>query len=66
MLKIEITTDRLPQPDRHKGAVLEVSEDKAASLIAQGFARLVAAPTEEKPAAPVAAPARRRARSEAL
>ena len=66
MLKIEIITDRLPQPERHMGAVLEVSEDRALSLIEQGFARLVAAPAEEKPAAPIAAPARRRARSEAL
>ena len=42
MPKIEITTDRLPQPERAKGAVLEVTEEKAASLVAQGFAKILA------------------------
>ena len=41
MPKIRITTDRLPQPERHRGAVLDVSDEKAASLISQGFAELV-------------------------
>jgi hypothetical protein len=38
MPKIKITTDRLPQPDRRLGAVLDVPAEKAISLIAQGFA----------------------------
>lgn len=41
MTKIQITTDRLPQPDRRKGAILEVSDEKAASLVAQGFAKII-------------------------
>lgn len=58
-MKIRITTDRLPQPDRHKGAEIDVSPEKAASLIAQGFAEMV----EATPVAP--APARRRRSVEA-
>ena len=41
MPKIKITTDRLPQPDRRLGAVLDVPAEKAISLIAQGFAERV-------------------------
>jgi hypothetical protein len=54
-MKIRITTDRLPQPERHKGAEIDVSDEKAASMIAQGFAEAVQG-------APVAAhaPTRRR------
>lgn len=48
-MKIRITTDRLPQPERHKGAEIDVSDEKAASMIAQGFAEAVQG-------APVAAP----------
>lgn len=58
-MKIRITTDRLPQPDRHKGAEIDVSPEKAASLIAQGFAEMV----EAAPVAP--APTRRRRSVEA-
>ena len=55
MTKIKITTDRLPQPERQKGAVLDVTEEKAASLVAQGFAE-VFGPSE------VAEPKRKRGR----
>lgn len=58
MTQIKITTDRLPQPARHKGAILVVSPEKAASMVAQGFAVIVAeadAPTEPEQA-PAAAP----------
>lgn len=58
-MKIRITTDRLPQPDRHKGAEIDVSPEKAASLIAQGFAEMVEA------AAVAPAPSRRRRSVEA-
>ena len=54
-MKIRITTDRLPQPERHKGAEIDVSDEKAAAMIAQGFAEAV----ESAPAA-APAPARRR------
>ncbi len=39
MAKVEITTTRLPT--RPLGAVVEVSDEKAASLVAQGFAKLI-------------------------
>lgn len=55
-MRICITTDRLPQPDRKRGALLDVSPEKGASLIAQGFAMAVAEPataTSVAPAAPV-------------
>lgn len=69
MTTIRITTDRLPQPDRRKGAVLEVTPEKAASMAAQGFAEIISetpsparsstapVPAEPKPApeAPAAA-----------
>jgi len=55
MTKIKITTDRLPQPERHKGAVLDVTADKAASMVAQGFAEII---EQEK----VDAPKRKRGR----
>lgn len=45
MPKVKITTSRLPQPERHLGAVLDVSDEKAASMVAQGFAEII----EEKP-----------------
>jgi len=63
-MRICITTDRLPQPDRQRGALLDVSDEKGASLIAQGFARAVedAKPAGE-PAAPAAAPTGRRVRA---
>lgn len=49
---IRIITDRLPQPDRHKGAILDVTAEKAASMVAQGFAEIIAAaPVGEPPAA---------------
>jgi hypothetical protein len=53
-MRICITTDRLPQPDRKRGAMLDVSPEKGASLIAQGFARAV---EDTKPADAPAAPA---------
>ena len=55
MTKIKITTDRLPQPERHKGAVLDVTPEKAASMVAQGFAEII---EQEK----VDAPKRKRGR----
>jgi len=55
MAKIKITTDRLPQPERHKGAVLDVTPEKAASMVAQGFAEII---EQEK----VDAPKRKRGR----
>lgn len=55
MTKIKITTDRLPQPDRQKGAVLDVTPGKAASMVAQGFAEII---EQEK----VDAPKRKRGR----
>lgn len=52
-MRICITTDRLPQPDRKRGALLDVSDEKGASLIAQGFARAVEdAKSADAPAAP--------------
>jgi hypothetical protein len=67
-MRICITTDRLPQADRQRGAMLEVTPEKGASLIAQGFAVAVAeiASTTATTApvdAPVAAPRRVRARA---
>lgn len=53
-MRICITTDRLPQPARQRGAMLDVSDEKGASLIAQGFARAV---EDTKPAATTTAPA---------
>jgi hypothetical protein len=41
MTKIRITTDRLPQPDRRRGAMLDVTPEKAASLQARGFAEIM-------------------------
>ena len=66
-MKIRITTDRLPQPERHKGAELDVTPEKAAAMVAQGFAVIlsaapaaVPAPEPDAPAAPVASTRRRR------
>lgn len=55
---IKITTDRLPQPNRQRGAVLGVTPEKAASMVAQGFAEIIKDPTTPKPEqpAPEAAP----------
>lgn len=77
-MRICITTDRLPQPDRQRGAILDVSDEKGASLIAQGFARAIEdtapAPTAALPEplpepaaapAPAAAPSGRRIRTSA-
>ena len=47
-MKIKITTDRLPQPDRHLGSILEVTSEKAHAMVAQGFAEIM-----EEPAAPI-------------
>ena len=65
MIRIRITTDRLPQPDRRKGAELDVTPEKAASLVAQGFAEILEPATPVKPEPqpepqPTAAPRRRR------
>lgn len=64
MTKIKIITDRLPQANRRKGAILDVTPEKADSLIAQGFAVFVAEGIAPEPVAegivpePVAAPRR--------
>jgi hypothetical protein len=47
-MKIKITTDRLPQPDRHLGSTLEVTSEKAHAMVAQGFAEII-----EEPLAPI-------------
>lgn len=67
-MRICITTDRLPQPDRQRGAILDVSPEKGASLIAQGFATEIkdAAPKPAPAAEPAAAPARRIRTGDAL
>ena len=69
-MRICITTDRLPQPDRHRGAILDVSDEKSASLIAQNFAVAIEDKTPAEPAAsaPAAAAASsgRRIRGSAL
>ncbi len=57
MTKIRIITDRLPQPGRRKGAELEVTPEKAASMVAQGFAEILSGASAEVPAP---APTRRR------
>jgi hypothetical protein len=47
---VQITTDRLPQADRSRGCLVNVTPEKAQSLIAQGFAKLVEeAPQDDKP-----------------
>lgn len=69
-MRICITTDRLPQPDRHRGAILDVSDEKGASLIAQNFAVAIEDKTPAAPAAPApaaaAASSGRRIRGSAL
>lgn len=55
MTKIRITTNRLPQPERHKGAVLDVTAEKAASLVAQGFAEIIEETRRAERPAPEAA-----------
>jgi hypothetical protein len=60
-MKIRITTDRLPQPERHKGAEIDVSDEKAAAMIAQGFAEAVETAQVATPA-----PTRRRRGETAL
>lgn len=62
MTQIRITTDRLPQKERHKGAVLEVTPEKAAAMVAQGFAEILSDAPAPKPAE--AAPTRRRRTAE--
>lgn len=59
-MRICIITDRLPQPDRQRGAVLDVSDEKGASLIAQGFARAIEDTAPAPAAAPAPAPRRNR------
>lgn len=63
-MKIRITTDRLPQPERHKGAELDVTPEKAAAMVAQGFAVILsiapAAVPAPEPDAPAASTRRRR------
>lgn len=68
-MRICITTDRLPQPERQRGCILEIDEERGLSLIEQGFAVAIedtapapAAPPEPLPA-PAAAPAPRRNRT---
>ena len=48
MPKVRITTARLPQPDRHIGAEIEVSDEKAASMVAQGFAEIIEVPRKKR------------------
>lgn len=52
MTTIRITTDRLPQPHRRKGAILTVTPEKAASLVAQGFAVIVEEAAPQPPQQP--------------
>jgi hypothetical protein len=59
-MRICITTDRLPQPERQRGCILEIDEERGLSLIGQGFA---AALEDETPAEPAAAPSGRRVRT---
>lgn len=41
MIKIQITTDRLPQPDRCRGAVISVTQEKADHLVGKGWAEML-------------------------
>lgn len=60
-MRIRITTDRLPQPGYHTGAELDVSDEKAANMVAAGFAEiLTAAPAAAGPDAPAVGTRRRR------
>lgn len=57
IMRICITTDRLPQPERQRGCILEIDEERGLSLIGQGFAVAVEEPapataTLDTPAAP--------------
>jgi hypothetical protein len=61
-MRICITTDRLPQPERQRGCILEIDEERGLSLIAQGFARAVE-DTAPEPAPIAAAPSGRRVRT---
>lgn len=49
-MRICITTDRLPQPDRQRGAILDVTPEKGASLIERGFAVAIEEPAPAAPA----------------
>lgn len=61
-MRICITTDRLPQPERQRGCILEIDEERGLSLIGQGFAVAVDGPADAMPTdAPAAAPRRVRA-----
>jgi hypothetical protein len=69
-MRICITTDRLPQPERQRGCILEIDAERGLSLIGQGFAVAVddpaaAAPPDAPAAAPAAAAAPRRIRASA-
>jgi hypothetical protein len=70
-MRICIITDRLPQPERQRGCILEIDEERGLSLIEQGFAKALddaepAKPAEPaEPEAPAAAPAPRRLRTSA-
>ncbi len=56
-MRIRITTDRLPQPERHKGAEIDVTPEKAAAMVAQGFAVILdVTPAAPEPDAPEALP----------
>ena len=41
MAEIKITTDRLPQPDRRRGAVISVTQEKADHLVGKGWAEML-------------------------
>jgi hypothetical protein len=58
-MRICIITDRLPQPERQRGCILEIDDERGLSLIAQGFAKAL---EDAEPAEPAAAPAGRRIR----
>ncbi len=49
MAEIKITTDRLPQPDRCRGAVISVTQEKADHLVGKGWAEMLEAAPKPAP-----------------
>jgi hypothetical protein len=62
-MRICITTDRLPQPERQRGCILEIDDERGLSLIGQGFAVALEDEAPAEPEAPAAAPSGRRLRA---
>lgn len=56
-MRICITTDRLPQPERQRGCILEIDDERGLSLIGQGFAVAVEDPAPKAAVTPADAPA---------